>query len=268
MIRRPLSILVLVSATLFATYHVAAPRFDNTIALTGEDVDGILRFTEDLRGQLLTESARDTVVQAFVEDEMLIREAYRSGIDRGDPRVRGFLVEVARNALQPDAPDVTPPTDSQLVAYFDEHGDRYTILETLTFDQVFFPFGILDPEVETSVRDSLRRGVDPAMLVAGIDFANTTTVRGASRTSVSRSFGRQFANQLFDLTHGEWHGPLRSGQGAHYVRIIDRQSARERAYEEVRNYVEQDWYVSRDIASTHEVMQQVRRRYDVRIGGR
>ena len=265
MIGRPLVLVVLFSAGLFGWYGFGAPSFDATVTITDGDAAAAVQFVEELLGQTLTEAGRDSAVTAYIEDEILVREAYRTGVDRGDPRVRTILVDATREVLQPDEPEAAP-TEEQLRAYFEENRDRYGVPEARTFDQVFFPFGWLDDAGEVAMRDSLERGSDPESLVRDVEFANIQTVRNSTRRGTSRSFGRRFSEELYAIDDSEWRGPLRSPQGVHYVRILDRRASRERTFDEVRSYVVEDWHLWRRIERTRVALRDIRDRYDVRIG--
>ena len=262
---RPLVLLVLSAVTLFAWYGAAAPRLDDTIDIGDTDVEAVVAFNEAVRGQSLTPAGRDSAVEAYVEDEILVREAYRTGVDRGDPRTRTLLADAARNELQPDTTD-PQPTEAQLRTYFTEHRGRYAIRAVVTFHQVFFPFGWLDDSGEAAVLDSLARGIDPYALVAGVEFANVQVVRDVARTSLSRSFGRRFAEQLFATDDTTWHA-LRSQQGVHFVRVRGRRPRRERNFDEVRAYVEGDWYLSLFVDRSREALRRIETRYQVIVGG-
>ncbi len=268
-LHRPIVRLALLVAALFAVYAVAAPGFENAIVITAEDAEAITRLQEQVVGRPLTPEERATAVDAAIEDELLVREAYRRGIDRGDPRVRGLLAEAVRRAVvDPTRDSSLAPTREELVAYHEAHRDRYDSPETITFDEAFFPLGALEAAEEREILDALRAGAEPASVVADIGVAWSNTIRQASRSAVSRALGREFAARLFDLSLESWEGPLTSSQGAHFVRLVAREPARIRAYDDVARYVEQDWYFERDQSLVQDQLTGVRRRYEVRIEGR
>ena len=81
--RWPVAQLFLLCAVLVAVHGIATRRLDNVIRLTAEDVAFAVGVQEDLIGAPLSPEARQEQIDQIVEDELLIREAYRLGIDRG-----------------------------------------------------------------------------------------------------------------------------------------------------------------------------------------
>ena len=265
---RPLSQLVLLSAVLFGWYRVAVPRFDDVVVLTAEDVVAVTRMQEELIGRTLSAEEVDQLVQSTAEDEMLVRDAFRMGMDRGDPRVRGYLVNAVRTVLigRPDRA-AADPTPAELAAFFEQNRERYRAAETVSFDDVLVPFGSLGPDQEVRLLDSLRAGMQPDPLVADIPLAITMAGRARSRTLLSPTLGREFVGRLFTLQTGSWEGPFSSSQGNHFVRVIERRPSRLYSYEEVQDYLEEDWRADRTRATVSDEMPAVRKRYDVRIEG-
>jgi len=63
--------------------------------------------------------------------------------------------------------------------------------------------------------------------------------RMQSPAEVDREFGRDFSEQLFELSPG-WHGPLISGYGLHLVHVIERVEGRMSTLDEVRQRLATD----------------------------
>lgn len=264
--RGPLLAFFALSAVLFVTYALWAPADDDEIRLGPAEIRDILAWQEELVGYPLGEEEARAAVDAFVQDEVLVREAYRQGVDRGDPRVRQFLAGATRRAVERDrGVTVADPTPEELLAYFEANSERYLRRATVTLDAVLFPFGTLEAGEAESFRVRLNSG-------EGLDAlrdrgAQLNTVRGVTRSQLWRAYGRDIAEQVFARESGLWMGPLQSPQGTDFVRIVSREPSRMPAFEEVESAVRQDWELERYEAAVQTELPGLRRRYRVVVEG-
>src|SRR5207248_607365 len=77
-------------------------------------------------GALPTGSEEAALIQRYIDNEVLYREALALGLDRGDIIVRRRLVqkmEFLTEGLDP----LPEPTDAELQAYLDAHAERYVV---------------------------------------------------------------------------------------------------------------------------------------------
>src|SRR5206468_12540143 len=58
---------------------------------------------------------------------------------------------------------------------------------------------------------------------------------------VASAFGPRFADAVFALRPGAWHGPVESGYGLHLVRVSEKDPGRRRDFAEVRDQVVERW---------------------------
>ena len=66
-----------------------------------------------------------------------------------------------------------------------------------------------------------------------------------TQQGVARNFGSQFAEAVFDLTPGDWEGPVQSGYGLHLVRVEGTAEAYLPPFEEVRLRVRDEFISNR-----------------------
>src|SRR3990172_6079699 len=72
---------------LFLAHALWAPSESNRIVVTKELAEALAREREELLLRPLTNEERERVVFAFIDEEVLLREAYRQELHRGDPPV-------------------------------------------------------------------------------------------------------------------------------------------------------------------------------------
>lgn len=231
--------LLALAAVCYGVYHRftldGGREIEVTMRMTGE----IAEAAGELVGRPLTLGEIDLAVADFVDEEILVREAFRKGLDRGDRRVRPMLIEHARSELLRAASyEPSEPTEDMLRAYYDEHRERYRIPERIDVEQVLFLSGNerLSPD---AVLAQLREGADFKRMGDGGRLS--ASVKGVTRARMARAYGLDFTNAAFALPKGDWHGPLSSTAGAHFIRIVARSETQERSYDDVAEYVREDY---------------------------
>ena len=201
-------------------------------------------------------------MEGYIEEEMLVREAFRRGLDRNDRRVRPMLRDHAARELLGAAGYQPPsPSEEELRAFFEGRRDTYTVPERVDLEQVFFLEGAVPDDLE-SILVELRDGADFTRFGTAGPGAS---VRAVTRADLTRAYGLDFAITVYDQPEGEWRGPFVSRAGTHFVRLGARTEARALAYEEVAQYLAED-YLRDDRARALETeLERLRSRYAVEL---
>jgi hypothetical protein len=163
-------------------------------------------------------------------------------------KIRGLLVG-----------DVEAPTEEQLRAFFEENRERFTSPATRSLEQVYFS----DPEqVPPGLRDELRAGLDPNT-VGEITLSMGKTLPRRSRREIAVTFGAEAARAILELEDDGWHGPFESPRGAHFVRVVSQEPAREASFESVKLYLEDEWTIAQSRKLIEQEVDRLRGDYDV-----
>jgi hypothetical protein len=254
--------LVVLGALCYGAHYRFALDDGSLIELTAPVIEAVVRRQEDLVGRPLSASEREAATESYTEEEILVREAFRRGLDRNDRRVRPMLLDHARRELLTGAGYVPfTPSPSELRAYFEERADDYRIPERVDLQQVLFPPGA-EPSSLEDVLAALRAGADFSTIGAAGPGAS---VKGATRSDCAQAYGLDFATAVFAIEDDDWHGPLVSGAGTHFVRVTARTPSRRPSYEEVEPYLEQDFLNDLEGRVLDRELDRIRRRYRVEI---
>jgi peptidyl-prolyl cis-trans isomerase C len=227
--REPLVHFILLGTALFGLYRWVGPRPRDRIVLTPSFVAGLREEARARTGRLPTPAEEQTLIDRFVDEEMLYREALTLGLDRGDVIVRRRLVQKMEQLTRrtPGEPD-----EAELRRYLELHRDRYDVPERLTLHHVFSqgkPF------------------------LAGDRFV------GKSQAELAGIFGADAARAMMAMPEGQWT-PVRSRYGEHLVFVEEHRPARAAtADERVRN----DWLEERRSHPDPEALAQLRAHYTV-----
>lgn len=273
-LREPLVHFLAIGVALFAvnallTRGESNDAADRRVTVTEAEVRW-LRDTWQSRWQRPpTQAELRGLVDDYVRQEILYREALAMGLDRDDEVIRRRMVQKIE-FLTNDLATQVQPTEPQLQAYFQQNLDRYRIPELRSFAHVYFN---LDQRGEAAVADA-------EQLVARLRSATPGTVRPAelgdrfmlqheyrlqSEQDVGRIFGQRFAGALFELEPGEWQGPIGSGYGLHLAYVTEVEEPQMPTLALVRGDVLRDYASELREQANDAMLASVRSRYTVEI---
>jgi parvulin-like peptidyl-prolyl isomerase len=196
----------------------------------------------------MTPEQRRLLVDAYVREEALYREARALGLDETDYVIRRRLVQTMEYLLEGATSGELPPR-SALVSYFDRHRARYASPSTVTFTHVYFAAS--DGDRAAAFR---RAATELARLRSGAVRFEDATRHGdrfpyhanyvdETRELIRSHFGESFASQVFSeaAETDAWSGPFESRTGAHLVLVVARDAGRQPALDDVQPIVAVDY---------------------------
>jgi len=246
---------------------VAPPRASQEIVVAPDTVAGMREDFKRRTGRMPSATDEKSMIEAYVADEILVREALALGLDRGDVVVRRRLMQKMEFLLENTEP-VPDPTDAELEAFVAAHSDRYATPARVTFTHVFVSSeraGANTDAVAAGLRDRLDAGADPAAL--GDPFLRGRELRLHSQSEIAGIFGPQFAAAVMQLPENVWSQPIRSTFGAHVVRVTEKKPGTAPALATMRQRVERDWKDERRQELNREARARLRQRYVVTVEG-
>lgn len=213
------------------------PSSKELIQVDARTIEALLDERADRLGRELTPSERTETIRVHVDQEILVREAYRRGFHLQDPGVRARLLRRMRLALSEGIPE---PSRSQLRAYFSSNSERYLVGESITLAHVYWAADSKNrPARPEAPLEALRAGADFQSM--GERFWLGPVLPQITRDRLAGSLGTDFAARVFDLEPGYWSGPIESTRGIHYVAVVERHSPMIPDFEPLEDYVRADW---------------------------
>lgn len=189
-------------------------------------------------GRSPDDSELAAALREHLDDERLVREALRLGLDRDDPIVRRRLIQKLRLTYDATA-DLAPVDDADLLALRDADPARYSAPARFAVTQVLAARG-RHPDPRAAAEELVRAledGADPTRLGDPGPHARQLGLRAAA--DYARLFGPEFAAALEDLPEGTW-SIVQSQLGAHAVRVDARAPAELLPLEAVRARLQAD----------------------------
>jgi hypothetical protein len=257
--REPLAHFVALAAVLFVAYELLAPSEREAIVIVQASIDQLVREQEELLARPLSDDERRAVVASAIDDEVLLREAYRRGLDR-DAVVRRHLVEKMRFILGEGEPE---PTGAELKEYLAANRERYRAPPTLTLDHVFYA----DPgAVPDGLVVQLENGVEIDGLGDSLYMLGNRLPRYSLRDLIGL-MGPDVARRVFELPAGGWHGPMPSERGVHFVRVVEHHPPAMPSFAELEGYLRQDWTLDQQRRAIADKLAELRRNYRIVVEG-
>jgi hypothetical protein len=238
--------------------HFLRSRQGDEIAATPEVVAALEEERRELLGRPLTEAERQRLADDWIAQEVLVREAMKRGLDRGDGVIRHRLVEKMRVLLREPPRE---PTRSELEAFHREHEERYRTAERVSLEHVFFFKTSEAAAGATSRLAALRAGADFRRM--GERFWLGPVFQGVTQPELGRVLGEPFAKAVFALPLETWTGPLESIRGVHLVRVTARRAAAPAPFEAVENEVREDWQEARDREALERHLLELKKAYRI-----
>ena len=205
------------------------------------------------------------LIEARVREELFYREALALGLDSGDVIVRRRLAQKIQ-FITDDLAATRKPTEQDLKNFLDENKDKYAVSPMITFRQVYLSSDRRGPtlmEDAAAILAELKRGADPAALGDVIELP--PQMEKASTRSISRTFGREFANAIDQVKPGSWSGPIKSGYGAHLVHVLSREDGRIPSLDEARSAVERDWREAQREKARAAYLDALKKKYEISV---
>ena len=272
-LREPLLHFLLIGALIYLAYGLfAEPVLEDdgkTIVVSAGEVAWMGAAWQKRYNRPPTAAERDGLIQQYIRETVLYREALAMGLEKDDVVIRRRLGQKLEFLAQ-DLASMVTPTEDDLQAYFDEHQERYQEPDRFTLTQVF-----IDPDKrgDATLPDAERI---KAKLVAeggaikdagalGDGFMLRNYYPEVSRLDIQKLFGSGFAEAVVELTPEQWHGPVLSGYGVHLVYVHDRIEAPPPLFANVRERVLQDWQDDRRETLNEQFYAGLRNQYTIVI---
>jgi hypothetical protein len=214
-----------------------------------------------------TESELRGLIEDYLKEEVLYREALEMGLDRDDQIIRRRMRQKLE-FLTADLVESFEPTDEELRAHLDANAERYRKEATVSFIQVYIRQG-QSPEADRaralSVLEKLRRdpNADPERM--GDPFMYPVAHRDLREQELASVFGGEFAEQVVQLPVGEWSGPITSPFGLHVARLDALNPGRPSELEEVRDAVLRDLVAQRTREAEQQFFEGLLAQYTVTV---
>jgi len=274
LLREPLVHFLVIGAGIFVLYGFFRQQDvavqERTITISAAEVNWLTETWQKRWNRPPTEEERAGLIEQYLREMILYREALVMGLDQDDIVIRRRLAQKLE-FLSQDLLRTKSPSKGELRAYFETHIDRYLPPDLITLTHVF-----LDPDlrgnealtdaetIKTKLNTLKEPPQDPRSFGDRLMLLQSYYPE-RSEAELSRLFGSGFAQSVFEFAPRQWHGPVLSGYGVHLVYVHDRQETDPPIFSEVEEQVLQDWESDKREQINEQFIANLLARYDVTI---
>jgi len=250
LLREPLLHFLLIGAALFFIYYTTADRSNfnqskDIIVISPSDIDRLAYLFEKTWQRPPNDKELRGIVDDYLEEEVLYREALRLGLDKDDTVVRRRMRQ-KMEFLVNDISEQTEPTEKQLEEFLNNHKEKYRVDPTISFQHIYFK-----PDKDTEktkkrindIKNKLYQQTTSLKDTQNIGDATMLPIelKQATLSEIDNQFGKGFGAKLSELDQKKWQGPIESAYGFHLIFLEEKTEGYVPNLSEIRNDVERDW---------------------------
>lgn len=254
----------------YALYGTPEEDFrDTQIIVDANRINAYISEWESRWNRPPTRQEIDGVIQQFIREDILYRQAVAMGLNKDDPITRRRMAQKLE-FLTSDLASMQQPAEGELEQYFEDNEANYQQPDQISFYQVF-----IDPDARGDatldyaaeiLAELQSQGVpDAQTLQAGDRFMLQNYFSVVTEMEIARQMGSGFAQSVMALDTGEWHGPVLSGYGTHLVYVYEHPAAPEPVFEDAKDVVLEDWHLVRREAFNEEFFEALKSNYIIII---
>ncbi len=267
--REPLVVFLLLGGAMFALFQQVSNDAlpDNVeIVVTKGHIQALLVGFEKVWQRSPSAKELDGLIQNYIREEVLYREALAMGLDRDDGIVRRRLRQkmefISENLANLDAPE-----EQELHVYLAAHQENYRQPTRFSFRQIYFNTSkrgqAAQADAMTLVATLQAQDADVATL--GDPLMVKQQFNSETEREIERALGSQFLQSLRETPTGSWQGPITSGFGLHLVRIDERIDGELSKLNDVRELVIRDWASVKRKQTNEAFYETLRKRYKMTV---
>ncbi len=269
LIREPFVHFVILGGLLFvghALWQRHVTKSDHTIFISPAEMERQAQIFATENRRQPTDADLEGLLFAHVEEQVLMREAQRLGLDSDDTIIRRRLAQKMRFMIDDIGVPPLPPRDD-LRTWFEANPAEFMRPETRSFEHIYLsPKGKSDTVV-SEAKTLLSSGIDAAWESQGDAFMTGRKFSKLAAPAVQRDFGTRFATDLFALPNNrEWQGPINSAFGVHLVRLTEVTPEILPMFDTILPEVEAVWLDQAKRTENTEALKKLILKYRVEVG--
>ena len=274
-LREPLvhffSIGVILFMAYFAIHGNQTDKIENseaeTVLIDDKQIDHLEMTWEQLWKRKPTKKELERLLNDFVREELLYREALALGLDENDTIVRRRMAQ--KMAFLSKGINVKQAESDTLKAWYQERKEMYTLPPLVSFSHVFFSKEKRGNQVESDAANAQaelgEKQPDSLESFPGDRSMIRNHWDWMSQLELTPLFGDSFAKSVMDLKPGEWSSPMESKLGFHLVYVTSKSEKRIPDFDEVETRIQLDWMQEQARLASDKMLGELIEKYNVKV---
>jgi len=273
LLKEPLIQFLILGAAIYGAYAVfGTPEEDyrdTTILVDSNRIDSMISEWERRWNRPPTRQEIDGLIQQYIKEDVLYRQAVAMGLNEDDPVTRRRMAQKLE-FLTSDLSSMQEPAEGELEQFFVQNQESYQDPDMISFSHIFF-----DPDARENATlvdaeatlARLREKGEPGQEISelGDRFMLQNYFASATEMDIRRQLGSGFSEVVMELEPGQWHGPVLSGYGVHLVYVYDYFAAPVPVFKDVQARVLEDWHAKKREEFNAEFLENLKGRYEIVI---
>jgi hypothetical protein len=262
--REPLLHFLLAGAGLFLLFNIVSEpeaTGDEQIIVTSGHIEHLASLFVKTWQRPPTDVELRGLIDSFILEEVLYREATAIGLDQDDTIIRRRLKQKMEFLV--DDFSAADPSDTDLQKFLHDNPDRFRADARISFEHVYLVDA--DSNAIDAMLAALQSGepLNPGLAVPSVLLPQRFA--DATETTIRGQFGESFKDAVFALDVDQWTGPVESPFGVHLVKVEQIEERRVPSLAEIRNVVARDWLADRRRSAQEALFDQLKAKYSITI---
>lgn len=230
------------------------------IYISDQELTSLLSAWKSQVGRPPSDEEIVNIINNFVQEEILYREALLLGLDQEDRIIKRRLAQKITFLKQETIPN--EPSQENLKQFFEQNKNNYFVPTTYSFSQHYF-------SKETDAQERANKAFQDFQMdgteLTGDPFFLGKNFYQNSGDEIKRNFGELFLLLIQELPVNEWSGPHESAFGEHIVFLKDVSAGFLPPLEKVISRVQQDYLTQAQDEAVAKYIDEIRSEYSVVI---
>lgn len=221
----------------------------------------------------MSDEERRALVDQYIEEEVLYREAKRMAMDEDDYIIRRRLVQKMEFITRGLTEQMVTATEDELHKWYQDNRQQFFQPSTITFTHVYFSgdkrgWEQAKADAEAMLRDFKQQQSAPEFSESvgfGDRFPFHLNYVERSKEFVASHFGGEFSEQVFAEEGDQWRGVYTSAYGYHLVLEATREPESYTPFEQARTKVEDNVKQEKIRQLQQKAVKAIIEQYDVSV---
>jgi len=235
---------------LYFSYTQKIVSNKNIITLSSYEINQLKSLYEKNYGREVTNNTLKILIAQKYYNKVLLDKAYSINLAQNDEIIIQRLLKKMQFVML-DSSKYKEPTQKELYEYYRKNIQEYSHVETLSFASVYFRN---DKDKRVQYTYNLLN-IAKVNSKEGRVFSDISTlpyhVENASYDEIKMSYGKYFADKLFQLKQGEWQKAIHSKDGVRIVYIDAKKISKPYKFDEIEDRVYRE-YLSEQLKKQKE----------------
>ena len=230
------------------------------IYISDQELNSLFSAWNSQVGRPPNEEEAINIINDFIEEEILYREAMRLGLDQNDRIIKRRLAQ--KISFLKQETNREEPSKDQLTDFFKLNQDKYYVPATYSFTHYYFSNS---PEAKTKAQNALTEIAETGELQKSEPFFLGKNFSEYSLGEIEQAFGKELLSAFSNPLLNEWIGPFSSSYGEHLLFINNKNIGYSPKFEEIQDLIRQDFVLQEQDRKLSDYIDSIKSEYKVII---